>query len=233
MVNLLYYLYVNTFVKLHSSKIMKAKISLIKSIVIGSLLLSSCGTIIGGSKYNAHITVVNNPNAQIVYKGVVRGTGNAFIKVNRNEANQFTFTVKEEGCKEQTYHYTSRTFRGWASAGSLIFTAFRSGIPLPWGIGIDLATGALWKPSIWEKGIFKDNYKNYRYEVNYTNCERIKKETEQQTMLDVVYLKNGSIIKGLILEQIINVQVKLQTKDGNIFVYKYEEIEKITKELSK
>lgn len=231
---MLYYNYLNTFARLYNRKIMKAGKFLSVSIVIGAILLSSCGTIVGGSKYNAHITVVNNPKAQIVYNGVVRGTGNALIKVKRNEANQFSFTVQQEGCKEQTYNYTSRTFRGWSFAASIIFfTGFTSGIPLPWGVGLDLATGAVWKPSIWEKGIFKDNYKNYRYEVNYTNCEQAKKETEQPTMLDVVYLKNGSIIKGLILEQVINVQVKLQTKDGNIFVYKYEEIEKITKEMSK
>lgn len=47
---------------------------------------------------------------------------------------------------------------------------------------------------------------------------------------EVVYLKNGSVIKGTILEQVPDVSVKIQTKDGNIFVYKMEEIEKITKE---
>ena len=213
---------------------MKAKKILTISVVLGAILLSSCATIVGGSKYNAHIAVVNNPKAQIIYNGAVRGTGNAVIKVKRSEANQFSFTVQEEGCKEQTFIYTSRTFRGWAFAGSIIFfTGITNGIPLPWGVGLDLATGSVWKPSIWEKGIFKDDYKNYRYEVNYTSCKQTQKETEQPTMLDVVYLKNGSIIKGTIIEQIMNVQIKLQTKDGNLFVFKHEEIEKITKEIAK
>lgn len=52
----------------------------------------------------------------------------------------------------------------------------------------------------------------------------------QNNMEDVVYLKNGSIIRGIIIEQIPNQSIKIQTKDRNIFVFKIEEIEKITKE---
>lgn len=47
---------------------------------------------------------------------------------------------------------------------------------------------------------------------------------------DVIYLKNGSVIRGLIIEQIPSVSLKMQTKDGNIFVYKIEEVEKMAKE---
>jgi hypothetical protein len=54
-----------------------------------------------------------------------------------------------------------------------------------------------------------------------------------QEYQDVVYLKNGGILRGMIIEQIPNVQLKIQTKDGSVFVYKMDEIEKITKELSK
>ena len=49
---------------------------------------------------------------------------------------------------------------------------------------------------------------------------------------DVVYLKNGSIIRGIIIEQIPNVSLKIQTREENIFAYKIEEVEKITKELA-
>jgi hypothetical protein len=51
--------------------------------------------------------------------------------------------------------------------------------------------------------------------------------------IDVVYLKNGGIVRGIIIEQIPNIQLKVQTKDENVFVFKIEEIERITKELSK
>lgn len=55
-------------------------------------------------------------------------------------------------------------------------------------------------------------------------------EPKESAMVDVVYLKNGSIIRGSIIEQIPNDQLKIQTKDGSIFVYKMGEISKITKE---
>ncbi len=47
---------------------------------------------------------------------------------------------------------------------------------------------------------------------------------------DIVYLKNGSEIHGTIIEQIPNESIKIKTKDGNIFVYKMDEIDKMTKE---
>lgn len=52
----------------------------------------------------------------------------------------------------------------------------------------------------------------------------------QTTYKDVVYLKSGSMVKGIIIEQVPNVSLKIQTNDGSIFVYKMEEVEKITKE---
>jgi hypothetical protein len=50
---------------------------------------------------------------------------------------------------------------------------------------------------------------------------------------DVVYLKNGSIIKGLITEQIPGETVTIETNDGNVFVYKYKEVKKFSKEQKK
>ena len=52
----------------------------------------------------------------------------------------------------------------------------------------------------------------------------------QSNYQDVVYLKNGSIIRGTIIEQIPNVSLKIETADGNLFVYKIDEVEKMTKE---
>ena len=51
-----------------------------------------------------------------------------------------------------------------------------------------------------------------------------------QDMKDVVYLKNGSIIKGWVIEQIPTESLKIQTSDGSLFVYKMEEVLKIVKE---
>lgn len=54
-----------------------------------------------------------------------------------------------------------------------------------------------------------------------------------QNMTEVVYLKNGSIIKGTIIEQVPNESLKIQTADGSIFVYNISEVQKITKETVK
>ncbi len=45
---------------------------------------------------------------------------------------------------------------------------------------------------------------------------------------DVVYLKDGSIIHGMIIEEVPGVSIKIQTNDGNVFVYKVKDVEKIT-----
>lgn len=52
----------------------------------------------------------------------------------------------------------------------------------------------------------------------------------QVNMIDVVFLKNGSIIRGVIMEQVPNESLKIKTADGSIFVYKMDEVEKIAKE---
>ena len=51
-----------------------------------------------------------------------------------------------------------------------------------------------------------------------------------QNYQEVVYLKNGSVIRGTVIEQQPNVLLKVKTADGSIFVYPMNEMEKITKE---
>ena len=53
---------------------------------------------------------------------------------------------------------------------------------------------------------------------------------QNANMEDVVYLKNGSIVHGTIIEQIPNESLKIKTKDGNVFVYKITDVDKMTKE---
>lgn len=52
----------------------------------------------------------------------------------------------------------------------------------------------------------------------------------QDGMQDVIYLKDGSIYKGMIVETVPNVSYKIKSKDGNVFAVKLDEVEKITKE---
>lgn len=52
----------------------------------------------------------------------------------------------------------------------------------------------------------------------------------QYTYEDVVYLKNGNIMHGMIIEQIPGASVKIECRDHNVYVFKTEEIEKIIRE---
>lgn len=52
----------------------------------------------------------------------------------------------------------------------------------------------------------------------------------QSNYQDVVYLKNGSIIRGTIIEQVPNKSIKIETVIKSVFVYQMDEIEKLTKE---
>lgn len=47
---------------------------------------------------------------------------------------------------------------------------------------------------------------------------------------DVVYLKNGSIIKGAVVEMIPDQTIKIQTADGSIFVYQMNEVDRIQRD---
>ena len=52
----------------------------------------------------------------------------------------------------------------------------------------------------------------------------------QQSMEDVIHLKNGRIVRGTISERIPGESLKIQTPDGNVFVYTMEEVTKTSKE---
>lgn len=51
-----------------------------------------------------------------------------------------------------------------------------------------------------------------------------------QNYTEVVYLKNGSVIKGVIIEQVPNVSLKIKTSDGSLIICPMNEVTKITKE---
>jgi hypothetical protein len=54
-----------------------------------------------------------------------------------------------------------------------------------------------------------------------------------QNMQDVIYLKDGSIYKGVIIEEIPGKTYKIESSGGNIFAVQAEEVEKLTKEKHK
>lgn len=52
----------------------------------------------------------------------------------------------------------------------------------------------------------------------------------QKDKQDVVYLKNGSVIRGEVVNLVPNETVKIKTMDGSIFAYPMSEVKEITKE---
>lgn len=195
-------------------KVLKRKTQVPFIIIAGAILFSGCATIIGGSRYYAHVIVVDYPDATISYKGNVKGNGYAAFKVPRKEANEFSVIVKEENCKEQTFDFTKRSFRGWALFGTITgWTGLINGIPIPWGIAVDGMTGALWKPDITEKGVTKTDYKHYNYYIDYTGC----KQQDTIKVIKKVPVKNkaeklGELIdsynKGLINQEVFEREKK-------------------------
>ena len=53
----------------------------------------------------------------------------------------------------------------------------------------------------------------------------------QKYYQDVVYLKDGSIIKGIIIEQVPYKYIKIETADKSVFVFQMYKIKKIDKEI--
>lgn len=52
----------------------------------------------------------------------------------------------------------------------------------------------------------------------------------QEVLMDVVHLKNGNKIKGIVTEQIPDEGVKLQTADGKLLIFEMKDVAKIVKE---
>jgi len=225
-------------------------LKLLLSTIFVVFLFSSCATIFGGAKYNAHVIVNGSPGAKITYNNRYIGYGTASFKVNRKDANKVTIAVQENGCEEQIFHYTNRGFRGWPFFSSLIlWTSFYPGtnIILPWGVALDFVTGAVWKPDVMEQGVMKMDYKNFQYIINYIpECDRTEiaptKITQNQntlqissasreTFVDVLHLKDGNTVKGIIIELDPRKFVKIQNLNNEVFLFTMSDIVRISKEV--
>lgn len=58
----------------------------------------------------------------------------------------------------------------------------------------------------------------------------VSNASAQSIEQDVVYLKNGSIVRGTLKEHIIGKELRIETVDGNLWVFQESEVLKITKE---
>jgi hypothetical protein len=54
----------------------------------------------------------------------------------------------------------------------------------------------------------------------------------QTKNIDIVYLKNGGIIRGIIIEQVPGKSIKIQTADMSVFVYPMDEVSNISTDYS-
>ncbi|MBN1181612.1 MAG: hypothetical protein JXB49_04935 [Bacteroidales bacterium] len=81
----------------------------------------------------------------------------------------------------------------------------------------------MYKGQVTNTFVNKENIDNFKYASKTIDVSLMPYR-------DIVYTKNGSIIKGIIIEQIPNISVKLQTLDGSIFIADDSDIEKISRE---
>ena len=142
---------------------MKKRTLLIMAISISSsILLSSCGVMFGGSRYNADIKVKDHPNAEIYANGEKIGKGEVTTSFKRNQP--LKIEVKQDECESKTKNFNN-TFR----TGNFILSVISWGII---GIGVDLGTGASYKPDHkHDSGIEKLSDKNYNFTVDYSECK--------------------------------------------------------------
>ena len=171
-------------------------------------IMTSCATIVGGSKYWAKVQVPDHPYAQIEYNGDYQGTGLASFRVSRSDANKFSVTIKETGCETEIKNFTKRSFRGWAFVGTVVgWTGLTiSGgtwLPIPFGVIVDGSTGAWWKPDIKEKGVSKLDYKHFNYKIDYTGCKSKNSPIIEQDKAFNTRLEKLKDLKKLLDEGVI------------------------------
>lgn len=137
--------------------------------VLAMFSLTSCATICGGQKYYAQVMVPNCPDAEISYNGQYVGRASTEFLVNRRDANKVVLSVSHPSYDTEIFEFHERQFRGWAFVGTILgWTGTTpNGILLPWGLVVDGATGSWWKPSVYEPGITKKDYKHYVYTLEY------------------------------------------------------------------
>lgn len=184
---------------------------------------TGCATIIGGSDYYAHVTTPNRFQAQISYNGKHLGTENGTVLMKRENADKVVFTVREEGCPEQTFRFNTRAARAGTIAGNIVSGGLLGGLLF---MGIDFATGAIWKPNVAEPGVAKMDYMHFRYTLPYKGCEGAQKVNDG---LDAFYFNDGRVVRGTMLEQTADGNLKVQLDNGNIETYKMSTLERMVR----
>jgi len=129
------------------------------------VLFSSCATMFGGSKYNAHIEVEGRPKARIYVNDTKVDTdGSATVLQKRNES--VYIEVRDGDCKV-TKDYMNEMRVGW-----LLSDVFITGL-IP--AVVDFATGSIYKP-VEGRGVQKLGTDDFKYRINIDEECPIKSE---------------------------------------------------------
>lgn len=142
---------------------MRKRISLLAIALAGATLISSCGVMFGGSKYNGTIIAKDHPNAEIFVNGQKMGNGQVTSLFPRDKT--LFVELKQEGCPTKVQNFDKR-FR----TGNFILSLLTWGVA---GIAIDLGTGASYKPDhVSNPSVKKNSDKDYTFSVDYSECKK-------------------------------------------------------------
>ena len=167
------------------------------------LIMSSCATIFSSSKYK--LSVGSNPSdakfkvTNREGKKVYEGKTPKEIELKANSS----FFIKQSYKINFPDHKKSFNVECEIDPWYWVNLVLGSGGILGFFI-IDPLTGAMYK------------LKTNSIEANLPNINR-----------DVIYLEDGSIIKGKIIERSPNKSIKIKTSNGNVFNYEIDQIKKI------
>lgn len=141
----------------------KSSIQVFVFAISASILFSSCGVMFGGSKYNATILAKGHPKADIYVDGQKIGTGQATGLFRRNR--DLAVELREEGCTPKTQIFPNK-FR----TGNFILSIATFGLL---GLGVDLGTGASYKPDHKHNpNVKKNSNKDFEFNVDYPECQK-------------------------------------------------------------
>jgi hypothetical protein len=151
---------VNTKISKYKSQKQMKRSTLMGIVILGiAILMNSCATIFGGTKYVAHVTP-SNKQADVYMNDIKYGTGDTKIKVKRS--NNLNLTLKAEVCDDLDKMYVKE------ARIPIVILSF-----LSWGllgIIVDFADGAAYKPDVDIPGVQKIDDKNYKFIVDYVGC---------------------------------------------------------------
>jgi anti-sigma28 factor (negative regulator of flagellin synthesis) len=197
------------------------------------VFLSSCSTIFSSTDYNLSVKSepseakfkVENREGSEVYSG--KTPSNVNLDASAGFFKKQSYRVKFANYDRVEQVKCSVDISYWFNLlwGTLA--------PIPFFI-IDPATGAMYKLKNQHVLVNLTSQQKNDYDQSSDSAPEDNNENQNkkknEELVDVVYLKNGSIIHGEIVKINPGENVKIKIESGNLFVYEMDEVKKITKE---